>query len=111
MERVKETEKEFRKGDSGPKYLFRGPNLDWGVLVLKEGESLGRHYHNRVEETFYFLEGNPQIIINGEEYRVSSGEAFRIEPGEKHDIINDTPVRVKAIFIKYPYLPEDKVSC
>ena len=54
MERVNEKEKEFRFGDSGPKYLFRGPKHEWGIVVLKPGQTLGAHYHNEVEETFTF---------------------------------------------------------
>jgi len=44
-------------------------------------------------------------------FRVEPGDAFRIEAKEKHDIINDTQENMRAIFIKCPYLPEDKVSC
>ncbi len=110
MERVKESEKDFRKGDSGPKYLFRGPKIDWGILVLKPGESLGAHLHREVEETFYFLEGSARMVVGEKKYQGQVGEGFRIEPGEKHDLINDTQEKVKLIFIKCPYLPEDKVS-
>jgi len=111
MEKVNEQEKQFRKGDSGPKYLFRGPRIEWGVLILKPQETLGKHYHQEVEETFYFLEGSPIIYINEVSFSVKPGDAFRIEPRESHDIINQTINNVKAIFIKYPYLPDDKVNC
>ena len=111
MQKVNELEKEFRNGDSGPKYMFRGPNIDWGILVLKPQESIKLHYHVKVEETFYFVEGTPKMIVNDKEYRVKQGDAFRIEPGEKHDLINDTDKPIRAIIIKYPYLPDDKVSC
>jgi hypothetical protein len=35
---------------------------------------------------------------------------FRLEPGERHDIVNDTPAPIRVIFIKTPYLPEDKIN-
>ncbi len=111
MEKVNEKEKSFRFEDSGPKYLFRGPRYEWGIIVFKPGQTLGKHYHNEVEETFYFLQGKPQMVINETVYRVEPGDAFRIEPKEKHDIINDTQENMQTIFIKCPYLPEDKVSC
>jgi len=34
----------------------------------------------------------------------------RIEPGEVHNIINDTPEPLKAVFVKSPYNPTDKVD-
>jgi len=110
MERVNEKEKEFRFGDAGPKYLFRGPKIEWGILVLKPGGSLGAHYHKEVEETFYFLEGEARLLINGTEYVGKAGDAFRLEPGEKHDILNDSRSPIRAVFIKSPYNPEDKIN-
>jgi len=110
MERVNEKEKEFRFGDSGPKYLFRGPRIEWGILILKPGESLGAHYHKEVEETFYLLDGNAKFLIDGIEYFGGVGDAFRLEPGEKHDILNDSKSSMRAVFIKCPHKAEDKVS-
>ena len=111
MEKVNEADKEYRLGDSGPKYLMRGPKMEWGVLIFKPGQSLGYHYHKDVEETFYFLEGAPRFIVDDKEYRVRPGDAFRLDPGERHNIINDGEISTKAVFIKCPYLPEDKINC
>ena len=44
MEKVSEFEQEYRGGDSGVKYLLRGPDLDWGVILLKPGDRLGGHF-------------------------------------------------------------------
>lgn len=110
MERVNEAECEFRFGDHGPKYLLRGPRMEWGVIVFKAGQQLGRHCHEEVEETFYFLEGTPLMVVDDEAYRVKPGDAFRVEPPESHDIVNDTDQDTRLIFIKTPYLPQDKVD-
>lgn len=110
MERVNEKEKQYRQGDHGPKYLFRGPNIEWGIISFKPGQSLGAHYHEKVEETFFFLEGRPQILVNEKPYRVEEGDAFRLSPLERHDIVNDTSSAIKVLFIKAPYLPEDKIA-
>ena len=110
MERVNERDLEYRGGDSGVKYLFRGPKTDWGVLRMKPGDTLGHHYHERVEETFYFVKGEPKMIVNGEEFRVREGDAFRLEPKDDHDIINDTDGVVDCVFIKSTYDPKDKVN-
>jgi len=110
MERVSEGEREFRFGDSGPKYLFRGPRIEWGILILKPGGSLGGHYHREVEETFYFLEGKARLFINDVEFLAGAGEAFRLDPGDRHDILNGSDLPLRAIFIKCPYKPEDKVN-
>ena len=111
MEKVSEASKEYRGGDCGVKYLFRGPHTDWGVILLKPGQRLGEHYHHEVEETFFFLQGKAKIYVDGKEHQAIAGDAFRLVAPEKHDILNDSDSDVKIVFIKYPYLPKDKVTC
>jgi len=64
--------------------------------------------HHEVEETFYFLQGSPLFVIDGVEHRVKPGDAYRVEAHESHDVINDTAEDLVAVFIKYPYNPEDR---
>lgn len=110
MEVVRESDRVFREGDWGIKYLFRGPRLDCGIVYLKPGTNMGAHYHREVEETFFILEGKGVLKLNDEDIPVEAGMALRVEPGERHDLCAlDTPLR--GIFVKTPYLPEDKVSC
>ena len=111
MEIAYEQDKPFRGGTSGVKYLCRGPRIDWGVILFAPGEQLGRHVHREVEETFYFVEAaGGRVIINEREHPIRAGMAVRVEPGEVHDIVNDTRTPLKAVFIKSPYNPSDKVD-
>ena len=111
MEIAYEQDKPFRGGTSGVKYLCRGPRIDWGVILFAPGEQLGRHMHREVEETFYFVEGaGGRVIINEREHPIRAGMAVRVEPGEVHNIVNDTRTPLKAVFIKSPYNPTDKVD-
>jgi mannose-6-phosphate isomerase-like protein (cupin superfamily) len=110
MEKVNEFEKEFRGGDSGVKYLFRGPNTEWGIILLLPGQKLGAHYHEAVEETFYFAEGGGTITVDDVPHKARPGDAFRLVAPERHDIVNDTGQPTKLIFIKCPYRPTDKIS-
>ena len=111
MDIVREQDQPYRGGSSGVKYLFRGPRIDWGVILFAPGEQLGRHVHHEVEETFYFVEGGGgRFIVDGTEHAITVGAAFRIEPGEVHNIVNDTDAPLKAVFIKSAYLPKDKID-
>jgi len=109
MKRVNENDLEYRHGDHGPKYLFRGDRHEWGIIRLGPGHEVSSHHHERVQETFFFETGSPQIVIDGSPIRVMPGDAFQLEPGEKHHIINDTDEPTRIIFLKTPYLPDDKV--
>jgi len=109
MEKVRESEKEYRGGDSGVKYLFRGPKIDWGVILLLPGQRLGEHYHNEVEETFYILEGEASFYVDDVPHHLVAGDAVRLEAPERHDVVNESDQTLKIVFIKCPYLPKDKV--
>ncbi len=111
MQKVTENDLAYRDGDSGVKYLMRGPMIDWGVLLVKPGETLAPHYHDQVEETFYVLRGRGLLVVDDERIPATVGDAFRVEPTERHEIVNDGVEPLKMVFIKCPYLPEDKVDC
>jgi mannose-6-phosphate isomerase-like protein (cupin superfamily) len=110
MQRISEKDCAYRDGDSGVKYLLRGPRIDWGVILLKAGQSLGAHYHEEVEETFYVDRGRGTFLVNGERFAAGEGDVFRMEPTDRHDIVNDGDQPLKLVFIKCPYLPKDKVD-
>jgi len=90
---------------------MRGPNIDWGVILLKPGEMLAEksHGHNYIDETFYFVEGNGIMIINDKEIKALEGSVFLVEPKEMHNIRNESNKSIKIIFIKGEYKPEDKI--
>lgn len=110
MEKVNESERAYRDGDSGVKYLLRGPRIDWGVVLLHPGQSLAAHYHNEVEETFYVVEGQVTFYVDDEKLELVAGDAMRLEPPERHKVVNESERPVKLVLIKCPYLPHDKVS-
>ena len=109
MKKVNESDFQYRNGDSGPKYLMRGPNIDWGVMVVKPGKKMGPHGHAKTEETFYFVKGTGNMIVNDKPYPAKVGDVFYIEPHEFHDVENTGNEDMKVIFIKSPYLPDDKI--
>jgi mannose-6-phosphate isomerase-like protein (cupin superfamily) len=110
MKRVNEKEIPFRGGDSGVKYLMRGPSIDWGLILLKPGEKMAEkaHGHNLLDETFYFVEGDGVMIVNDKEFGASEGSVFLVEPKEMHNIRNDSQKSIKIVFIKGDYKPDDK---
>ena len=110
MQRVNANDLQYRKGDSGPKYLFRGPRIDWGLIRFLPGQHLGTHFHNQVEETFYFTAGAGIFVAGEFEHTIRVGDAFRLDPGETHNIINTGPEPLDCVFIKHAYLPDDKVD-
>ena len=96
---------------SGPKYLLRGPNCDVGMVVLQPGEDFQTHFHKEVEEDFLTLEGEVEIYINEQTVHVlKPGDIIQVLPPNTHYLVNKGSVPWKAVFIKSPYDPKDKVD-
>lgn len=106
-----DSERPFKEGDCGPKYLGSDPHSEWGVLVLKPGQGsrlYGRHYHKVVAETFYILEGSAHFWIEGKEFEAQTGDVVTVEPLEKHWLENTGDQDFRAVFLKTPYDPADR---
>jgi len=110
MKRANEKDIPFRGGESGVKYLMRGPSIDWGLILLKPGEKMAEkaHGHNLLDETFYFVVGDGVMIVNDKEFGAVEGSVFLVEPKEMHNIRNDSQKSIKIVFIKGDYKPNDK---
>ena len=105
---VRESEKEYRFGDSGPKYLIRGPRIGGGLVVLKPGQDFKGHYHKIMEENFFILEGQLDFYIDDKKVTVKEGELIHVEPNESHYLINNYNKPAKAVFMLGPYTENDK---
>lgn len=57
-------------------------------VEIAPGMSNKKHYHPKVEETYYILSGQAWIILNDEESMVYPGQLITIPTGMTHKIIN-----------------------
>lgn len=100
----------FRNGASGPKYIFNGPGCDIGFFRFTQGETLGSHFHNVLNEIFIFTSGTAVFVVDGERQNVGPKDAIFVAAGEKHDIIGVCPEGVEGLFVKDKSDPSDKVN-
>lgn len=107
---LNENEREYRGGDSGPKYLMKGPRMNFALIRFKAGESITAHYHAVMEENFFVLSGEIDLIVNGVTTRLKKGDFAHIEPGERHRFINKSPGEVMMTAALAPYMESDKYS-
>lgn len=107
---IDEKDKGYRFGDSGPKYLMRGPRMNFAIVQFLPGQDFKAHYHNVMEENFFILEGTVDIIVDGTAYHLSPGQLIHIEPNETHYVINNGSTTVKMISTLAPFQDVDKVD-
>jgi len=107
---IDEKDKEYRFGDSGPKYLMQGPRMNFAIVQFMPGQDFRAHYHNIMEENFYILEGSVTIVVDGASHVLNRGQFIHIEPGEVHYLVNKSSSVVRMVASLAPFQDSDKVE-
>ena len=63
-----------------------------------------------MEENFYILEGEVDIVVDGVVNHLRPGQMIHIEPGEIHYVVNHSDKPMKMISTLAPYTNPDKVD-
>ena len=101
-----ENEHTYRFVDHGPKYIAVGPNIDFGVVVITPGEEHPCHAHVKQEESFFALEGECEVWVDGALVVLKAGDYLQCSPGEAHYFRNVSDKNFKSVFVKSPHFDE-----
>ncbi|MDD3324887.1 MAG: cupin domain-containing protein [Sulfurospirillaceae bacterium] len=101
-----EKEHNYRFEMYGPKYLTNGPRIDFGIVVITPNEAHPCHKHVKQEESFFVLEGECVVYVDGKRVLIQKGDYLRCEPGESHLFRNESDKDFKAVFVKAPFFEE-----
>lgn len=63
------------------------PDRIASVHLLDVHEDARTHYHKRMTEVYYILEGTGEMELDGQRFAVKSGDAILIKPGCRHRAI------------------------
>ncbi|MCI8485057.1 MAG: cupin domain-containing protein [Lachnospiraceae bacterium] len=105
---LNEKDRDYRHGDHGPKYLEKGPRMNFGLVQVLPGETVPPHVHQIMQESFYILEGTVTMKIDEKECVLNPGDYIHLEPGEAHKVSNFGEVNVKMIVTAAPFMENDK---
>ena len=107
---VNENDFEYRFGDWGPKYLMKGPRMNFALVQFQPHQDFQAHYHNIMEEDFFVLEGKVDIVVDGVVHTLGAGDLIHIGPGEVHYVCNPYDEPIKMVSTLAPYQEVDKVE-
>lgn len=114
---LNENEKEHRYGDHGPKYLEKGPRMNFGIVKLQPGNVVSPHVHRIMQESFFILEGHVTMYIRPDSDRdvwerveLGEGDYIHLEPGEAHKICNESSEVLRMVVTAAPFADNDKES-
>jgi len=81
------------------------PDQTCSLHVVDISADSRTHYHKKLTEIYYFLEGEGQMELDGELFDVKPGMSILIKPGCRHRAIG----KMKIINIPVPaFDPEDE---
>jgi len=84
------------------------PNHSLARIVIPPGKSSGVHYHKLSQETYYILQGEGSMELDGESFILHPGTACNIQPGEVHFIENKGSVDLEFLAVCVPaWVSED----
>jgi len=63
-----------------------------------------------MEENFYILEGEVDIVVDGKVTHMKPGDFIHIEPHEVHYVKNVSDKSIKMVSTLAPYQDSDKVT-
>jgi len=85
---------------------LKRPENDVATLHLTEiSEDAREHYHKNMCEIYFVLEGEGEIVLNGERHPVKPGSTVLINAGTRHKAVGKLKVIVVVI---PPFDPQDE---
>ena len=80
--------------------FMRPDNQVCSVHLVEISRDSKTHYHKGFTETYYFLEGEGQLELNGKIFPVKPGKTVMIRPGTRHRAIpGANPMRILNIVV------------
>jgi mannose-6-phosphate isomerase-like protein (cupin superfamily) len=85
---------------SSRRAFTRPDNQVCSVHLVEISQDSRTHYHKGFTETYYFLEGEGQIELDGTLYPVRPGNAVMIRPGTRHRAVpGKAPMKILNIVV------------
>ncbi len=68
----------------------KGNNSRFVLINMSPHTEIKPHYHTKIKEILYIVNGAGKIVVNDVEMRVKREDIMLIEPNDVHKMINDT---------------------
>jgi len=93
---------------SSRRAFSRHDNQICSVHLVEISRDSRTHYHKGFTETYYFLEGEGQMELDGKLYPAKPGMAVMIRPGTRHRAVpGKVPMKILNIVVP-PFDPHDE---
>ena len=77
--------------------LVTGENTQVVIMSLMSGEEIGEETHDKEDQVLLCLEGEGEVIIEGEKSSYKTGDVVLVKHGTKHNFVNTGSTSMKII--------------
>ena len=85
---------------SSRRAFSRKDNATCSVHLVEISRDSRTHYHKGFTETYYFLEGEGQMELDGKLYPVKPGMSVMIRPGTRHRaVVGRMPMKIINVVV------------
>lgn len=88
MSFIDDIEKLTKENNNFRKVIFTGKYSQLVLMSLKPGEDIGLEVHENVDQFFRVDEGEGELLIEGQNYKLTDGFAVVVPAGARHNITN-----------------------
>ena len=87
------------------------PGFRISELEISPTQKVPWHYHNKIQDTFYVIEGSLKLFMREpeEEIRIDPGETYSVQPRRPHLVINASTSSTTFLVLQgigeYDYVP------
>ena len=92
--------KEFSAAKRVRKVISKTGQLISEMVCYEPGQSTVPHQHPRQDETFFVIDGCPNMNVGGVEYVMPAGSVLSVKSGIVHDVRNLGTGRSVIVFVK-----------
>ena len=87
--------------------VITGQHSQIVLMSLAPGEEIGEEVHEGVDQTFVFVSGEGEAVLDGEKSPVSINNLYFVPAGTQHNFINtgSTPLKLYTIYAPPAHKP------
>ena len=89
-----------RRNDAFRRELITGAHSQLVAMTLRPAEEIGEEVHDDVDQSFLFVEGRCETVLDGHRSPARPGQGVFVRAGTRHNVVNigDSPLRLLTIY-------------
>lgn len=96
-----------RENDNFRRVLVTGRYTQVVVMTIPQGGEIGAETHPETDQVLFFVDGEGQAVLDGEESPVRAGDMVFVHAGVHHNFLNtgEQPLRIATAYAPPEHAP------